>query len=85
LLIWRLIEHVMRSQLQADETTVPGWDNKPTSRPSAYMLTWKFRGVMILCIGKTRRLTQPLSQTQAAFLSALKIPQERLIHPSTSG
>jgi transposase len=85
LLIWRLIEHVMRSQRQADETTVPGWDNKPTSRPSAYMLTWKFRGVMILCIGKTRRLTQPLSQTQAAFLRALKIPQERFIHPSTSG
>lgn len=85
LLIWRLIEHVMRSQLQADETTVPGWDNKPTSRPSAYMLTWKFRGVMILCIGKTRRLAQPLSATQAAFLAVLKIPQERFIHPSTSG
>jgi transposase len=85
LLIWRLMEHVMRSQLQADETTVPGWDNKPTSRPSAYMLTWKFRGVMILCIGKTRRLAQPLSETQAAFLSALKIPQERFIQPATPG
>jgi hypothetical protein len=57
----------------------------PTSRPSAYMLTWKFRGVMILCIGKTRRLAQPLSETQAAFLSALKIPQERFLHPSISG
>jgi len=64
---------------------VPGWDNKPTSRPSAYMLTWKSRGVMMLCIGKTHRLTQPLSQTQAAFLRALKIPRERFIHPSTSG
>ena len=83
LLIWRLVEHVMRSELQAGETTVPGWDDKPTSRPSAYMLTWKFRGVMILCIGETRRLAQPLSQTQEAFLRALKIPPDRFIHPRT--
>ena len=85
LLIWRLIEHVMRTQLQADGTTVPGWDDKPTSRPSAYMLTWKFRGLMILCIGEVRRLAQPLSQTQMAFLRALKIPEDRFISPCTSG
>ena len=71
----------MRTELQVRETTVPGWDDKPTCRPSAYMLTWKFRGVMVLCIGQTRRLAQPLSRTQQAFLRALKIPEERFIHP----
>ncbi len=85
LLIWRLIEHVMRTELQAGETTVPGWGDKPTCRPSAYMLTWKFRGVMILCIGHTRLLAQPLSQTQKAFLKALKMPEHRFIQPCTSG
>ncbi len=35
-LIWRLIEHAMRSELQSNKTTVPGWDNKPTDRPTAY-------------------------------------------------
>jgi len=35
LLIWRLIELVMRTQLHARQATVPGWDNKPTARPSA--------------------------------------------------
>ncbi len=84
LLIWRLMEHVMRTELQAAESTVPGWDNKPTCRPSAYMLTWKFRGVMVLCIGQTRRLLQPLSQTQRAFLRALKIPEDRFTHPRTA-
>ncbi|MEA1048327.1 hypothetical protein U5801_00620 [Lamprobacter modestohalophilus] len=82
LLIWRLMEHLMRTELKAAETTVPGWDNKPTSRPTAYLLTWTFRGVMVLCMGQTRRLHQPLSPTQQAFLRALKIPEERFIHPA---
>jgi transposase len=85
LLIWRLMEHVMRTDLQVRETTVPGWDNKPTCRPSAYMLTWKFRGVMILCVGDTRQLAQPLSHTQKAFLCALNIPEDRFTHPRTCG
>jgi transposase len=84
LLIWRLIEHVMRTELQQAQTTVPGWDNKPTGRPSAYMLTWKFRGAMVLCFGQTRQLAQPLSETQQAFLRALKIPQERFLYPRPS-
>ena len=37
LLIWRLIELVMRTELQARAATVPGWDDKPTARPP---LTW---------------------------------------------
>jgi len=81
LLIWRLMEHVMRTTLKADKTTVPGWDNKPTARPSAYMLTWKFRGVMVVCVGNSRQLHQPLSSTQHAFLRALQISEDRFIHP----
>lgn len=84
LLIWRLMEQVMRTTLKAEETTVPGWDHKPTARPSAYMLTWKFRGVMVLCIGQTHPLHQPLSPTQQAFLRALQIPEDRFIQPSTA-
>jgi transposase len=83
LLIWRLMEHVMRTELAATETTVPGWDNKPTARPSAYMLTWKFRGVMVIGVDQTRQLHQPFSPTQQAFLMALKIPEERFINPRT--
>ena len=30
LLIWRLIEQQMRQHLDHTNTTVPGWDNKPT-------------------------------------------------------
>jgi transposase len=63
LLIWRLIELVMRTELQARQATVQGWDNKPTARPTAYMVTWKFKGVLILCIGAQRQLAKPLTNT----------------------
>jgi len=75
LLIWRLIEHAMRTDLETRDTTVPGWDNKPTRRPTTYMLTWKFKGVMTVCIGEQRCLAQPLSHTQEAFLRALHVPK----------
>jgi transposase len=74
LLIWRLIELVMRTQLNARQATVPGWDNKPTARPTAYMVTWKFRGILILCVGGERRLAKPLTDIQLAFLAALQVP-----------
>jgi hypothetical protein len=74
LLIWRLMDLVMRSELQARQATVPGWDNKPTARPTAYMVTWKFKGILILCLGTQRRLVRPLTDTQLAFLHALQVP-----------
>jgi transposase len=85
LLIWRLMEHAMRTDLEARDTTVPGWDNKPTRRPTSYMLTWKFKGVMILCIGHQRRLAQPLSPTQQAFLKALQVPESCFTHMPRAG
>ena len=29
LLVWRLIEHTMRTELEVDDSTLSGWDNKP--------------------------------------------------------
>jgi len=75
LLIWRLIEHTMRTELKAADTTLPGWDDKPTQRPTSYMMTWKFKGIMVLRIGQKRQLARPLSPTQEAFLKALKVPE----------
>ena len=75
LLIWRLIEHTMRTELKAADTTLPGWDDKPTQRPTSYMMTWKFKGIMVLRIGQRRQLARPLSSTQEAFLKALKVPE----------
>lgn len=85
LLIWRLLEHTMRTHLEQGNTTVPGWDNKPTNRPTAYMVTWKFKGVMVLCVGQQRYLAKPLSATQEAFLDALQVPQSCFTHCPRDG
>ena len=85
LLIWRLIEHAMRTDLAARNTTLPGWDNKPTRRPTAYMMTWKFKGVIVLCVGQQRHLAQPLSPVQKAFLRALQVPEHCFTHPPRAG
>ena len=85
LLIWRLIEHAMRTDLAARNTTLPGWDNKPTRRPTAYMMTWKFKGVLVLCVGQQRHLAQPLSTVQKAFLRALQVPEHYFTHPPRAG
>lgn len=75
LLIWRLIEHTMRIELKAADNTLPGWDNKPTQRPTSYMMTWKFKGVLVLRIGNRRQLAKPMSLIQKAFLKAMKVPE----------
>ena len=85
LLIWRLIEHTLRSELKARDTTLPGWDNKPTQRPSAYMMSWKFKGIIVLCVGQQRHLARPLSPTQKAFLEALQVPEMCFTHSYQAG
>ena len=74
LLVWRLVEHTMRTELEEADTTLAGWDNKPTKRPTSYMVRWKFCGIIVLRIGEERQLARPLSETQKAFLNALKVP-----------
>ncbi|PIE01030.1 MAG: hypothetical protein CSA81_12920 [Acidobacteria bacterium] len=48
----------MKSFLAETETTVPGRDNKPTQRPTLYMLTIKFKGILLaIFLKKETRLT----------------------------
>jgi len=85
LLIWRLIERVMRTELEARQATLPGWDNTPTARPTPYMVTWKFKGVLVLCIGGQRQLAKPLTDLQMAFLDALQVPSSCFTQYSRDG
>ncbi len=83
LLIWRLMEAEMRRSVERSATPLPGWDNKPTRRPTAYMVTIKFKGLLILKQGARRRLARPLSHAQQLFLQALGLGQN--IFTGTSG
>ena len=81
LLIWRLMEFHMRRHLDQTHTQLPGWDNKPTTRPTAYMVTIKFKGVLILKHDTERRFSRALSSTQQAFLQALGLNETIFLHP----
>ena len=83
LLIWRLIEHTMRTELKAADATLPGWDDKPTQRPTSYMMTWKFKGIMVLRLGEESQLARPLSSVQKEFLNALKVPESCFVNTHT--
>jgi len=71
LLLWRLMERAMRRHVAETQRLLVGWDNRPTDRPTAFMMTTKFEGVLVLTIGRQRRLLRPLSEVQQAYLRAL--------------
>jgi transposase len=46
LLIWRLIERSMRNYVEENDTTITGWVNRRTKKPTSFMMTTKFISVM---------------------------------------
>jgi transposase len=54
LMIYRLMERSMRLHLQQQKLTVPGWDNKPTDKPTTFMLAAVFLGVQVLVLKRKR-------------------------------
>jgi len=73
LLIWRLIERSMRQYVKNTGKKLSGWDNKPTDRPTSFMMTGKFQGLLIIKIAERRKLCRPLEPAQLEFLCALGI------------
>ena len=83
LLIWRLMERSMRQYVAQTGEKLPGWDRKPTDRPTSFMMTTKFTGIMVIKIDNERRLSKPLHSDQEAFLMALGINPSWLIKPQS--
>lgn len=83
LLVWRLMERSMRQYVEQTGKKLPGWDHKPTDRPTSFMMTTKFMGITVIKIGKERRLSKPLHSDQKAFLLALGIDPSWLIKPQS--
>lgn len=79
LLVWNLIEHVMREYLRQTTSTVPGWDDKPTAKPTAFMMSTKFKGVQIVECGGMRQYAVPLTPTQKQYLEALGLNGDSLL------
>ena len=81
LMIYRLMERTMRANLRSTESTITGWENRKTSRPTTLMATTKFVGVFVLISGLTRRLSQPFNEIQLRYLKILEVPPETFLNP----
>jgi transposase len=81
LLVWNLMENTLRKHLAEQGTSIPGWDNKPTTRPTTFMMSTKFVGLQIVRMGEGRRLARPLTSVQQRYLSALGLEERDLLSP----
>jgi transposase len=79
LLTWNLMEHVMREHLRCAGITISGWDRKPTSTPTTFMMTTKFKGLLVARIGGQWHFTAPLSGEQLQYVRALGLNEESLL------
>jgi transposase len=84
LLIWNLIEHVLRQYVAQRDVELPGWDNKSTRRPTAFMMSTKFLGLQTVRVGARCRLAMPLTPVQHLFLEALGLAEGHLLMPSSA-
>ena len=81
LLIWRLMERCLRQFIQRTGTTITGWKDKPTKRPTAFMMTTKFIHILVLKSGGERQLAKPLKQVHLEYLEALNVSPDVFIEP----
>ena len=81
LMVWRLMERTMRMSLRESGSKVTGWDEKPTSRPTSFMMTTKFLSIIVLRLGGRRRLGNPLRTVQADYLRILGLSPDVFVNP----
>ena len=81
LLLWRLIERCMRHHLKATGAKITGWKDRPTKRPTSFMMTTKFINILVVSKGDQRQLAWPLNRVQLEFLQAMNVPPDVFVKP----
>ncbi len=81
LLIWRLIERSMRQYIEKNQTTMTGWVERRTKRPTSYMMSTKFHTIHVLKLDKHRQLAKPLNSVHLEYLRALDVQPDVFLTP----
>ena len=81
LLIWRLLERAMRNYVKNTGEDLPGWKKRRTNKPTSFMLTTKFAGVIVLKVAGQRQLSKPLTGQQKEYLNSLGIRSDVFTNP----
>jgi len=79
LLTWNLMEHLMRAHLRRAGATISGWDRKPTTKPTTFMMSTKFKGLLVARIDGQWHFTAPLTGEQLQYVWALGLSEEALL------
>ncbi len=80
LLVWNLIEHCLRLYVQESSAALSGWDKKPTRRPTAFMMSSRFIGLMIVKVAEVRRLASSFTVVQDRYLTTLNLSKADLLN-----
>ena len=81
LLIWRLMERSMRQHIETTGELLPGWEDRPTKKPTAFMMTTKFAAISVVKIGSQRQVAYPLCPVHLEYLKALKVEPDIFTTP----
>ena len=82
LMVWRLMERTMRAYVENSKTKLPGWDNRTTDKPTAFMMTIAMTGIMVAAIRGERYLLSGPGPRQLAFLRALGLGPPVFLDPA---
>jgi hypothetical protein len=83
LLIWRLMERCMQQYVEKNNSShgITGWKDRPTRKPTAFMMTTKFSTVLLVKQGKERKLARALKPVHIEYLKALGLTSKIFIVP----
>ena len=66
----------MRQYVEANNCTLTGWERRPTKKPTSFMMTTKFAGILVITIGSNRQIAKPLKDFQLEYLQAMGVTAE---------
>jgi len=69
----------MRAYLRRSDATICGWNRRPTNKPTTFMMTTKFKGVLVAKIGDEWHFTAPLTKEQQQYVQAMGLTEESLL------
>lgn len=81
LMIWRLMERNMRAYVENTETTLLGWDNKKTVKPTAFMMSTVITNILVAAVKRKRILLGEIGSRQLAFMKALGVGPPAFLDP----
>jgi transposase len=81
LMVWRLMERTMRVSLKETGTKVEGWNKRPTSRSTSFMMTAKFLSVIVSKEAGGRYLPNAFTEVQRHYLALLGLSETVFVDP----